>query len=72
MERNKLHIEYRELYLRTVYFIDNSIRYYDSNYVKWLEYELIKDFMKDKFSRSKHRAKKVFNKKIGGTYLGVD
>ena len=37
-----------------------------------LEYELIKDFMKDKFSRSKHRAKKVFNKKIGGTYLGVD
>lgn len=34
-----------------------------------LEYELIKDFMKDKFFRSKHRAKKVIDKKIGGTFL---
>jgi hypothetical protein len=34
-----------------------------------LECNLIEDYMKDKFFRSKHRANKVFNKKIGGTFL---
>jgi hypothetical protein len=34
-----------------------------------LECDLIEDYMKDKFFRSKHRAKKVIDKKIGGTFL---
>jgi hypothetical protein len=34
-----------------------------------LECGLIEDYMKDKFFRSKHRAKKVTDKKIGGTFL---
>ena len=34
-----------------------------------LECDLIEDYMKDKFFRSKYRAKKITNKKIGGTFL---
>jgi hypothetical protein len=34
-----------------------------------LECSLVEDFMKDRFFRSKHRANKVFEKKIGGTFL---
>lgn len=37
-----------------------------------LEYKLIKDFMKDKFFRSKFRYNKIANKNIGGTYLASD